>query len=252
MAFFSNSKYVGKNRYFNIIMLNRKKFRSQTVNNMDRWKSNKAEVGRVREQKESDRNKVKVREKVKKSCNCVFFPMFWRSGGSKSRLAKAAGAEPFGQMRNEKLHPVVARSPQPWREAPFRAKMVGILRRSSEHVWKLRCWESARFCGARHISKLKFEKLVAGNTCRSENSKNIHVHAAFGRWNIQKTHETFRNQNAKIAIRSDHFWSLNHTTIPMNRITIIITPTLKIITLTTAPTPPPPPTIILSLIIAYE
>jgi hypothetical protein len=52
------------------------KFRSQTSNNMDRWKSNKAEAGRVREQKESDRNKVKVREKVIKSCNCVFFPMF--------------------------------------------------------------------------------------------------------------------------------------------------------------------------------
>ena len=33
-----------------------------------------------------------------------------RSGGSKSRLAKAAGAEPAGQMRDEKLHAVVARS----------------------------------------------------------------------------------------------------------------------------------------------
>ena len=31
-------------------------------------------------------------------------------GGSKSRLAKAAGAEPSGQMRNQKLHAVVARS----------------------------------------------------------------------------------------------------------------------------------------------
>ena len=32
------------------------------------------------------------------------------SGGSKSRLAKAAGAEPAGQMRDEKLHALVARS----------------------------------------------------------------------------------------------------------------------------------------------
>ena len=32
------------------------------------------------------------------------------SGGSKSRLAKAAGAEPAGQMRDEKLHAIVARS----------------------------------------------------------------------------------------------------------------------------------------------
>ena len=35
--------------------------------------------------------------------------MICGSGGSKSRLAKAAGAEPAGQMRDEKLH-VVARS----------------------------------------------------------------------------------------------------------------------------------------------
>ena len=32
------------------------------------------------------------------------------SGGSKSRLAKAAGAESCGQRRNQKLHAAVARS----------------------------------------------------------------------------------------------------------------------------------------------
>ena len=36
--------------------------------------------------------------------------MIWGSGGSKSRLAKAAGAERAGQMRDENLHAVVARS----------------------------------------------------------------------------------------------------------------------------------------------
>ena len=36
--------------------------------------------------------------------------MIWGSGGSKSRLAKAAGAELAGQRRDEKLHAVVARS----------------------------------------------------------------------------------------------------------------------------------------------
>ena len=38
------------------------------------------------------------------------FPMISGSAGSKSRLAKAAGAEPPGQIRNEKLHATVARS----------------------------------------------------------------------------------------------------------------------------------------------
>ena len=44
---------------------------------------------------------------------CLASPCFWRicgSGGSKSRPSKAAGAEPSGQMRDEKLHAAVARS----------------------------------------------------------------------------------------------------------------------------------------------
>ena len=57
---------------------------------------------------------MQVREKVEKSRNTVFFQCFvapeGRKVGSQSRVAKAAGAEPFGQMRDEKLHAVVARS----------------------------------------------------------------------------------------------------------------------------------------------
>ena len=56
------------------------------------------------------REKMQVRKKVGKSRNTVFFPLFCGSGGSKSRLAKAAGVEPAGQMRDEQLHAVVARS----------------------------------------------------------------------------------------------------------------------------------------------
>ena len=57
-------------------------------------------------QKREDAGARKGR-KVAKHCVC---PVFCGSGGSKSRLAKAAGAETSGQMRNEKLHAVVARS----------------------------------------------------------------------------------------------------------------------------------------------
>ena len=55
------------------------------------------------------------------------FSMRCGSGGSKSRLAKAAGAEQSGQMRDEKLHAVVARS-------TFRSENV------QKHLsfWKLR------------------------------------------------------------------------------------------------------------------
>ena len=51
--------------------------------------------------------------KVAKHC---VLPMICGSGGSKSRLAKAAGAEPSGQMRDEKLR-------MPWRETHFQVKM---------------------------------------------------------------------------------------------------------------------------------
>ena len=59
------------------------------------------------------REKMQVRGKVGKSRNTVFFPFVCGSGGSKSRLAKAAGGEPASQMKDEKLHAVVARSKFP-------------------------------------------------------------------------------------------------------------------------------------------
>ena len=53
------------------------------------------------------RKKIQMREKVGKPRNTAFFRKVCGSGGSKSRLAKAAGAEPAGQMRDDKLHSVV-------------------------------------------------------------------------------------------------------------------------------------------------
>ena len=56
------------------------------------------------------REKMQAREKGRDVAKHCVFPMFCGSGEAKRRLAKAAGAETSGQMRNEKLHPVVARS----------------------------------------------------------------------------------------------------------------------------------------------
>ena len=96
--------------------------------------------------------------------------------GSKSRLAKAAGEEPAGQMRDEKLHAVVARSTFPsqnaqstpwsehfamskkctplWREAHFQVKM----HKAHHGRSTLRCRKSARHCGAKDIFKSKCTK----------------------------------------------------------------------------------------------
>ena len=76
--------------------------------------------------------------------------MICGSRGSKCRLAKAAGAEPAGQMRDGKLHAVMARS-------TFQSQIVQSAP-CSEQLWKLRCRKCARCCGAKHMSKSKCTK----------------------------------------------------------------------------------------------
>ena len=174
-----------------------RKFRSETSDNMDSWK---AEVGRVRREKirrekirreRVRRKKMQMREKVGKSRNTVF-PMICGSGRSKSRLAKAAGAEPAGQMRDKKI---------------------------------------ARRCGAKHISKSKCTKHTSvGPLLEVEMSKKCtplwreahfqvkmykthHSRTTFGSCDVEKVHavvarSTFPSQNVQNTPVSDHFWKL--------------------------------------------
>jgi len=83
------------------------------------WTGGKAQVGAVREEKRRRKKikKEKVSEERKsrrakrwESRKTLSFSNDLWPGGSKSRLAKAAGAEPCGQMKDEKFHAVVARS----------------------------------------------------------------------------------------------------------------------------------------------
>ena len=86
------------------------------------WTDGRAEVGRIRQEKRKKRRSEKRKSEKKEDAgarkgrkvaiHCVF-PMVCGSAGSKSRLAKAVGAEPSGQMRDEKLYAVVARSAFP-------------------------------------------------------------------------------------------------------------------------------------------
>ena len=147
--------------------------------------------------------------------------MICGSGGSKSRLAKAAGAEPAGQMRHEKVHAVVARSTFP--------SQNGQNTRGADHFWKLRCRKSARRCGAKHISKSKVLKTGGlGPLLEVEMSKKCtplwreahfevkmykthHVRTTFGSSDVEKVHavvarSTFPSQNAQNTPCSDHFW----------------------------------------------
>ena len=102
----------------------RRKFRSQTSDNMDRWK---AEQGRGREKRKIRREKIRrervrgqkiqMREKVGKSRNTVFFQWFvapeGRKVGSLKRRVRTQLAT--GTMKN--CTPL-------WREAHFQVKML--------------------------------------------------------------------------------------------------------------------------------
>jgi hypothetical protein len=97
----------------------RRKFRSQTSyiflqnEKMEKQRWEESEKRRQEERRSEKRKSQKTEDagarKGRKVAILFIFPMFCGSGG-KSRLAKAAGAEPSGEMRNEKLRAVVARS----------------------------------------------------------------------------------------------------------------------------------------------
>ena len=135
-------------------------------------------MGRVTEKRRVEERRSEKRKSQKKedadarkgrkvAIHCVF-PMICGSGGSKSRLAKAAGAEPSGQMRDEQLHAIVARS-------TFRSQNVQNTP-TPDHFWQLRCRKSARRCGAKHISKSKCTKHTTfGPLLEVEMSKKVHA-----------------------------------------------------------------------------
>ena len=114
---------------------------------MEKQRWEESEKRRAEERRSEKRmgqeKKMQARANVRKVAKHLVFPMICGSGRPKSRLAKAAGAEPSGQMRDEKLHAVVARST------------------FSDQFWKLRCRKSARRCGAKHISKSKCTKHIS-------------------------------------------------------------------------------------------
>ena len=134
--------------YVYIYMYNRRKFRSQTSDNTDRWK---VEMGRVTEERRSEKRKSQKKEDAdarkgrKVTIHCVF-PMICGSGGSKMYKTHHCRTT-FGSCNVEKVHAVVARS-------GFRSQNVQSTL-GPDHFWQLRCRKSARRFGAKHISKSK-------------------------------------------------------------------------------------------------
>ena len=128
---------------------------------------------KIKEGGNQKREDAGARKGRKVAIHCVF-PMICGSGGSKSNLAKAVGAEPAGQMKGAKLHAIVARSTFPSQKCQNPTV--------SDHFWKLRRRKSGRRCGAKHISKSEctntpfsdhFWKLRGRNSARPCGAKHI-------------------------------------------------------------------------------
>ena len=157
----------------------RRKFRSQTSDNMDRWK---AEMERVREKRKIRREKsrrervrrkkMQMREKVRKSRNTVFFQWFVAPKGRNVGSLKRRVRSQLARWEMKNCTPF-------WREAHFQVKMyktlgvrttfgswdvekvhfqVKMFKMGADHFWQLRCRKSARRCGVKHISKSKCSK----------------------------------------------------------------------------------------------
>ena len=111
---------------------------------------------------------------------------------SKSGVLNTPGSEPLLEVEMlKKCTPL-------WREAHFRKNTPG-----SEHFWKLRCWKSARRCGAKHISRSGVWQLMG-----SEHFWKLRC------WNVHGVvvRSTFGSEHAKSTTCSDHFWTFNRTT----------------------------------------
>ena len=286
------------------------------------WKSNFRQYGEMKKQsagrrvrrEKIRRKKMQVREKVGKSRNTVFFrgfvaPEGWKVGSLKRRVRRHLGRwemksctplwrdahlevkcvknwgvrTTFRSWDVEKVHAVVARStfrsqnvqntPAPdhfwklrcwksarrcgakhiskskctkhtssgpllevemlkkctplWREAHFEVKMYKTP--APDHFWKLRCWKSARRCGAKHISKSKCTRHTSSGPLLEVEMlkkctpfwreahfevkmyKTHQLRTTFGSWDVEKVHaivarSTFRSQNVQNTTCSRHFW----------------------------------------------
>ena len=120
----------------------RRKFRSQTSDNMDR---RKAEQGYISKSKCTKHLSVGPLLEVAMSKKCT--PL-WREAHFQVKMYKTHQVQTtFGSWDVEKVHAVVARSTFPSENVQNTP--------ASDHFWKLRCRKSARRCGVKHISKSK-------------------------------------------------------------------------------------------------
>ena len=169
----------------------RRKFRSETSDNMDSWK---AEVRRVRREK-IRRKKMQMREKVGKSRFTVFFQWFVAPEGRKVGSLKRRVRRHLARWEMKKCTPL-------WREAHFQVKM-----HKTPHA-------RATFGGSdvEKVSK-KCTPLWREAHFQVKMYKTPQLRTTFGSWDVEKVHavvarSTFPSQNVQNTPFSDHFLKL--------------------------------------------
>ena len=206
------------------------------------------------EERRVRRKKMQMREKVGKSRNTVFFQWCGAPEGRKVGSLKRRARSQLARWEMKNCTPL-------WREAHFQVKMYkthqvrttwgswdvekvhAVVARSTfpsqnvqntatpDHFWQLRCWKSARRCGAKHISKSKCTKhtmvralleVEMSKKCTPlwreahfevKMHKTHQVPTTFGSSDVEKVHavvarSTFWSQNVQSTPWSEHFWKL--------------------------------------------
>ena len=184
-----------------------------------RWEESE-EKSRREKIRESEKKEDAGAQKCSKVVKHCVFPMVCGSGGSISRLAKATGAEPCSQTRNEKLN-AVARSTfpsqhvqnilRPFLEVETSKKCTPLWRKAHVQV-KMR----KKTPGSDHFSKLRCRKKWAPLWRQAhfqvKMRKTHQVRNTFWSWHVGKVdavvvRSTFPSQNVKNTTCSDHFWT---------------------------------------------
>ena len=145
----------------------------------------RVEESRSEKRKGQKKEYADARKGRKVAKHCVFL-VICGSGGSKSRLAKAAGAEPSGQMRDEKLHAV--------------------------DISKSKCTKHTRVGAFLEVEMLKKCTLLWREAHFQVKIHKTHqVRTFFRSCDVEKVHAAvarsiFRSQNVQNTPRTYHFW----------------------------------------------
>ena len=219
----------------------RRKFRSQTSDNMDRWKAaqgrgrEKRKIRRKKSRRERvRRKKMQMREKVGKSRFTVFFQWFVAPEGRKVGSLKRRVRSQLARWEMKNCTPL-------WREAHFQVKMYkthhsrttfgncdvekvhAVVARSTFPSQK--CTKQTRFGPLLEVEMLKKRTpLWREAHFQVKMYKTHHARTTFGGSDVEKVHavvarSTFPSQNVQSTTCSCHFWrfgcrfaSLHYTT----------------------------------------